>query len=259
VIHWHPNPLMLELGPLQIRWYGMCFLTGFLLGYQVLKWMCKKEGKSFDVLDPLLTYLILGTIIGARLGHCLFYDPSYYLTHPVEILKVWEGGLASHGGTVGVFVALWLFSKRQQTFSLSWLFDHVTVPVALIAALIRFGNLMNSEIIGKPTSMPWSFIFDRVDQIPRHPAQLYESFTYLALFAFLMILYKRNPFRPSGLLFGISMIVIFGSRIVWEFFKENQEPFEAGMVMNMGQILSIPFVVLGAVLVYRAVRAPKPW
>lgn len=248
------NPILLDLGPIQIRWYGLCFLAGFLIGYHFMRWVCQRENKPVEALDALLTYLIVGTIIGARLGHVIFYDPAYYSQHLLEVFEVWKGGLASHGGTVGVFVAIWLFSRKYPQFKIAWLFDRIAIPVALTAAFIRLGNLMNSEIIGKPTDVPWSFVFLKVDNIPRHPAQLYESLTYLCLFFVLWGIYKKNPNRPPGLLFGISMIWIYGARILLEYLKENQEPFEAGMIMNMGQILSIPFVILGLVLVFRALR-----
>lgn len=252
MIHWSPSPEIFSVGPLQIRWYGLFFLIGFSIGYKIVQGFCLREKKSIQVLDNLLVYLVIGTAVGARLGHCLFYEPQYFLQHPLEILMVWKGGLASHGGTVGVFVALWLFSRKVPEFSFMWLLDRISIPVGLVAGFIRLGNLMNSEILGKPTDVPWAFIFEKVDQVPRHPAQLYESFTYFALFAFTLTFYKKSstPPRP-GLLFGISMIVIFLSRIFWEFFKENQEAFEAQMTLNMGQLLSIPFVILGFVLVIR--------
>jgi phosphatidylglycerol---prolipoprotein diacylglyceryl transferase len=258
VIHWHPDPILLELGPIQIRWYGLCFLAGFLTGYQFMRWVCLREGKPVEKLDALLTYLIVGTIIGARLGHVLFYDPAYYSEHILEVFQVWKGGLASHGGTLGVFVALFLFSRKNKEFPLAWLFDRVSIPVAAAAGFIRIGNLVNSEIIGKPTNMPWSFVFDRIDQVPRHPAQIYESLTYFALFCLTATIYKRNPKPPNGLIFGISMIWIFSFRVLLEHFKENQEAFEAGMFMNMGQLLSFPFIILGIVMVTRALRSRKP-
>lgn len=257
MIHWNVNPIFLELGPIQIRWYGLCFLAGFLIGFQFMKWVCQREGKPVEALDALLTYVIVGTIVGARLGHVIFYDPAYYSEHLLEVFEVWKGGLASHGGTVGVFIALWMFSRKYKEFPIAWLFDRVAIPVALTASFIRLGNLANSEIIGKPAQVPWAFVFERVDQVPRHPAQLYESLTYLVLFFILWFVYARNPKRPPGLLFGISMIWIYGARILLEYLKENQEPFEAGMIMNMGQILSIPFVILGLVLVLRAVLNKK--
>ena len=258
MIHWNINPIVLELGPIQVRWYGLCFLAGFLIGFHFMKWVCKREGKPIEALDSLLTYLIVGTIIGARLGHVIFYDPAYYSQHLFEILEVWKGGLASHGGTVGVFVALWMFSRKNKEFPIAWLFDRIAIPVALCASFIRLGNLANSEIIGKPAQVPWAFVFEKVDQVPRHPTQIYESLAYLVLFFVLWAIYARNPKRAPGLLFGISMIWIYGARILLEYLKENQEPFENGMIMNMGQILSIPFVILGVVLVARAIFVRKP-
>lgn len=252
MIHWNVSPEIFTVGPLQVRWYSLMFIIGFAIGYKMFEWMCTRENKPKDKLDKLLFYVMGGTLIGARLGHTLFYEADYYLRHPLEILMVWHGGLASHGGTAGVILALWIFSRRHKEFSFSWLLDHLAVPTAIISALIRIGNLFNSEILGKPADVPWAFVFERVDQIPRHPAQLYESLTYFVLFLITTWLYKRNPYRPAGFLFGLTMIWIFMSRIIWEFFKENQEPFEAGMLLNMGQLLSIPFVLLGVFLVVRA-------
>ena len=235
------------------------FLLGFAIGYWIMRKMCLREGKPAEKLEALLLYLVAGTTIGARLGHCLFYAPGYYLSRPLEILKIWEGGLASHGGTAGVILALWLFSRNHPEFSFMWLLDRVSVPVAMVASFIRFGNLMNSEIVGRPTQVPWAFVFEKIDQLPRHPAQMYESLTYMALFATTMTVYWRSKKPPApGLLFGIAMIWIFGSRIGWEFLKENQEAFEAGMLLNMGQLLSLPFVVLGVYLVMRARRGDVP-
>ena len=254
---WNVEPDIVHLGPARIRWYGLMFLLGFTIGYFIIKKMCERENRSFERLEGLLIYVVLGTAIGARLGHCLFYEPDYYLAHPIEILKIWEGGLASHGGTVGVMLAIWLFSRKHTEFAFMWIVDRLCVPVGLIAGLIRIGNLMNSEILGRPSNVPWAFVFQRVDQVPRHPAQLYESFSYFVLFAINMLIYRKNCRPPSGLLFGISMIWIFSWRIVWEFFKENQEQFEKGMTLNMGQLLSIPFILMGIFFVVRALRMPK--
>lgn len=256
MIHWNAHPDLFSVGPLQVRWYSLMFIIGFAIGFKMIEWMCKREGKPLDKLDTLLFYVMGGTLLGARLGHTLFYEPGYYLAHPLEILMVWRGGLASHGGTAGVILALWIFSRRNPEFSIWWLLDRLAVPTAIISAMIRIGNLFNSEILGKPTDVPWAFIFERVDQIPRHPAQLYESITYFILFFINIWLYKRDFYRRPGFIFGFTMIWIFLSRIFWEFFKENQEPFEAGMLLNMGQILSIPFVLLGLFLVIRGLKKP---
>lgn len=255
MIHWNPDPDIISVGPLHIRWYGLMFLTGFSIGYMIIRWMCEREKKSFQELEGLLIYVMAGTMIGARLGHVLFYAPDYYLSHPIEILKIWEGGLASHGGTLGVIVGVWLFSRRHPQFSMIWILDRLSIPTALVAALIRIGNLMNSEILGKPSQLPWSFVFSRVDAVPRHPAQLYESLAYFLLFLTTMTLYRKNPFRPNGFFFGIMLIWIFSARIILEYFKENQEAFEQGMFMNMGQLLSIPFVLFGVYLVVRNLKS----
>lgn len=252
MIHWNPDPDLFSIGFFHVRWYSLMFLIGFSVGYQLFLRMARKEGKPEGGFDNLLTAVVLGTIIGARLGHCLFYEPEYFLANPLEILKVWQGGLASHGGTVGVIVVLWWFSRKHKEFPLLWLLDRMSIPVALTAGLIRLGNLMNSEIIGRPTKLPWGFVFEKVDAIPRHPTQIYESLTYFCLLIGLVLIYRKKKPLPPGLLFGISMIVIFCSRIGWEFLKENQVPFEAGMALNMGQWLSIPFVLLGLYLVVRA-------
>lgn len=258
MIQWNPDPILLEFGFLKLRWYSLMFLIGFVWGWFILKKIFTRENKPLELMDSLLVHVVLGTMIGARLGHCLFYDPDYYLSHPIEILKIWEGGLASHGGTAGVIIAVWMFSRRHLETPFMWILDRLSVAVPMVAGLIRIGNLMNSEIIGKPSDVPWSFVFLRHDQIPRHPAQLYESFTYFALFGVTTWLYRRNPNSPRGLIFGTAILGIFTARIFLEFFKENQEPFEAGMILNMGQLLSIPFVIVSAWLVIRALRAGPP-
>lgn len=252
MINWNVDPDLISFGPMRIRWYGMMFLMGFTIGYFVVKKMCAIEKKSFERLENLLVYVVLGTAIGARLGHCLFYEPGHYLSHPIEILKIWEGGLASHGGTLGVIAAIWLYSRKYPEFSFIWILDHLSVPTALVASFIRIGNLMNSEILGRQTDVPWAFVFLRIDQIPRHPAQLYESFSYLILFAITMTLYRLKPLRPPGFLFGIMLVWIFSWRFFLEMFKENQEAFEAGMTFNMGQLLSVPFVIAGLFLLFRS-------
>jgi phosphatidylglycerol---prolipoprotein diacylglyceryl transferase len=256
VIHWNVDPNIFEYGPLRVRWYGLMFLMGFTIGYFIVKRMCQREGKSFERLENLLVYLVLGTAIGARLGHCLFYEPEFFLNHPIEIFKIWNGGLASHGGTIGVIFAVWLFSRWYKEFSFIWILDRISVPVALVACFIRIGNVMNSEILGRPSDLPWSFVFERVDKVPRHPAQLYESLSYLVLFFISSAIYKRNPNPKPGLLLGVTLTWIFAWRMVLEVFKENQEAFESSMVLNMGQLLSVPFVLIGVFLIVRALKMP---
>lgn len=259
MVNWNVNPDLLTAGPLRIRWYGLMFLTGFTIGYFIIKRMCSAEKKSFERLENLLVYVVAGTAIGARLGHCLFYEPAYFLAHPLDILKIWEGGLASHGGTAGVIIAVWLYSRKHPEFSFLWILDRLSVPVPLIAGLIRIGNLMNSEIIGRPTELPWAFVFERVDKIPRHPTQIYESLAYLALFIIQMKLYWKNPLRKPALFFGLMLAWIFSARVILEMFKENQEAFEAGMVLNMGQLLSLPFIAAGIYFIWKSQTGRSAW
>lgn len=254
VIHWSPDPEVFQLGPLAPRWYGLMFAVGFLLGYQILLGIFRREGRSEVEVYRLFLYVFIGTMVGARLGHCLFYQPDYYLSHPLEILKIWEGGLASHGGTLGVLFAVWLYLRKSDMKYL-WLGDRMSIPIALVSGFIRLGNLFNSEIIGVPTELPWAFVFERVDNLPRHPAQLYEALTYFAIFFINRELYRRWGKRaPTGRLLGIMFIGIFTARIFIEFIKENQVPFEEAMAFNMGQLLSIPFVLFGLWLIWRSRR-----
>lgn len=251
-ITWSISPEIISFGPIHIRWYGLLFATSFILGFKIFEWIYTKEKKNLDDLNDLIWYMILGTVIGARLGHCLFYNPEYYFSNPIEILKVWTGGLASHGAAVGVLIAMYLYSKKKKDQSFLYVMDRVMIAVALAAFFIRTGNLFNSEIIGLPTDLPWGFIFTSVDNIPRHPTQLYEAFSYLASFFVLFSVYKKYDGKfKDGLLLGISIIWIFGFRIFVEFFKENQSGFEQGMSLNMGQLLSIPLVIWGLYLLFR--------
>lgn len=241
-----------ELGPFSVRWYGLLFAASFVIGFQIMHWIFKIEKKSEDDLNDLVWYMILGTVIGARLGHCLFYNPSYYLSNPIEILKIWQGGLASHGAAIGILTAMYLYSKKKVGQSFLWILDRVVITVALAGSLIRLGNLFNSEIIGIPSDLPWAFVFSRIDDVPRHPTQLYESIFYLISFFILFGIYKKKKANTEqGLIFGLFLILIFGFRIIVEFLKENQSAFEQGMVLNMGQILSIPLVIFGGYLLYR--------
>ena len=205
-----------------------------------------------ELLDKLTIYMALGTVIGARLGHCLFYEPGYYLKNPLEILKIWQGGLASHGAAVGILLALWLFIRKYKK-PFMWILDRIVVVVALAGSLIRLGNLMNSEIYGIETGLPWGFIFIRnLETVPKHPTQIYESLTYFLIFLLLIWLYYKNDGKPKpGLLFSLFLILVFGMRFMIEFIKENQVDFESGMILNMGQWLSIPFVMAGiAILLF---------
>lgn len=258
-IHWNVNPEIFNLGPLSIRWYGLLFATGFLIGYYIGERMFRSEGVPQKWIDSLFFYIIIATIIGARLGHVFFYGWDYYSQNPGEIIKIWHGGLASHGGAIGILVAMLLYSKNVTKRNVFWTIDRIVVPTALVAAFIRTGNLMNSEIYGVQTSLPWGFIFERNGEtVPKHPTQIYEALVYLLAFGVLMYLYWKTRSRyKQGLLSGVFFIFIFASRFFIEFIKQNQENFEEGMALNMGQWLSIPFVLLGIYLVVRALKMPE--
>ena len=268
-VTWMADPAIFTIGAREIRWYGLAFAIGFAIGYWIVKQMWKKEQLPPAWIDSLLIYTMLGTVIGARLGHCLFYAPDYYLANPVEILKIWEGGLASHGGTLGIIIAVYYYSKRVSHKSMLWTFDKLVVPTGLVAAMIRLGNLMNHEIYGHPTELPWGFRFienlhqwkagaEPVFSLPSHPTQLYEATCYLITFVVCLWLYfRKEAWKQEGLIFGIFMILVFGSRFFVEFVKNDQEAFEAGMLLNMGQLLSIRFVLLGCFCIWRAIRIHK--
>ena len=268
-ITWTADPAIFSIGSREIRWYGLAFAIGFLIGYKIVEKMWKREKLNPAWIDSLLIYTMLGTVIGARLGHCLFYAPDYYLANPLEILKVWEGGLASHGGTLGIIIAIYFYSKRVSHRSMLWTFDKLVVPTGLVAAMIRLRNLMNHEIYGQPPDLPWGLrIIENlhawkrgaapVFTAPSHPTQLYEAASYLVTFVICMWLYfKKDAWKKEGLIFGVFMICVFGSRFFIEFLKNDQEEFEADMMLNMGQWLSIPFVLAGIYFVWRAMRLGK--
>lgn len=257
-INWNPSPEIFTIPGIDwpVRWYGLMWALAFIGSHFFMNRIYRTEGRTEKELDTLTLYVIVGTILGARLGHCLFYDPAYYLSHPLDILKVYEGGLASHGGAIGILIAMWLYCRKTKE-SWLWLFDKIVVVVPLASMLIRFGNLMNSEIIGTPTNVPWAFVFSSVDNLPRHPAQLYEAIFCLFLFVLMYWLWKnkRDRFAP-GFMFGLMCVLFFTERFFDEFVKENQEAFEASMALNMGQILSIPFVIVGLYMMWRAKNTP---
>ncbi len=221
--------------------------------------MLKSENVSQKWIDSLFFYIIIATIVGARLGHVFFYGWDYYSQHPAEIFMVWHGGLASHGGTLGILIALIIHSKLITKRSVLWTLDRVVVPTALVAAFIRLGNLMNSEIYGIQTSLPWGFIFERNGEtVAKHPTQIYEALAYILTFVVLMYMYwKTRAKYREGLIFGLFFTAIFGARFLIEFIKEDQEAFEAGMALNMGQWLSVPFVLGGLFLAVRAMKLPE--
>ena len=278
-IIWNPG---LSIGP--FRWYSLCWLIGLALAYFVVKRLYKEQKIKDELFDPLFIYCFLGILIGARLGHCIFYQPDYFLTSAKGIVEMllpihfladggWKftgyEGLASHGGTLGLMIALWLYVKKSK-LSIWRVLDNIAIATGITACFIRLGNLMNSEIIGKITDVPWAFIFERVDTMPRHPGQLYEAIAYAILFGIMWTIYKkrstfnvqrstfnvqRSTFNVgSGWYFGFCLTYIFTFRFFIEYTKEIQEAFEASLPIDMGQILSIPFIIIGVVCMLRSRR-----
>jgi prolipoprotein diacylglyceryl transferase len=280
-ITWNVDPVLFHLGSLQVRWYGLLWALGFLIGYFIMKRIYQREKMAEDALDKLLIYMLVSTVVGARLGHCLFYEPDYYLSNPLKIFAVWEGGLASHGGAIGILIGLWLYvrnynkSKKEkndlQHINYIWILDRIVVAVCLVGALIRVGNVINHEIYGTPTSLPWGFVFMRgaeqfcgtvdnytacnawdapcppTEWLPCHPTGLYEAFFCLVAMGILLWMYYKRDLghKQPGLMFGTFLVIIFGSRICIEFLKNVQVEFERNMVFDMGQWLSVPFVLIG--------------
>lgn len=244
-IHWNPDPEIVNIFGISIRYYGLLFVSGLIICIYILRWIYKRENIPSEHLDKLTIFGVIGIVVGARLGHCLFYEPYYYFSHPLEILQVWHGGLASHGGVLGLLISLYLYSRKTKHSMIDTM-DLIAVVVGVSLGFIRLANLMNSEIIGIPTAKPWGVIFERVDNIPRHPAQLYEAISYFIIFAFMIILYKKMRVRlKNGFFFGLGSVLFFTARILIEFVKENQVGFENGMTFNMGQILSLPYILVG--------------
>ncbi len=280
-IHWNPDLVFFHLGPLAVRWYGLCWLVGFAVAYLLVRRLYREQKIKDELFDPLFIYCFMGILIGARLGHCIFYEPDYFLTSVRGIIEMFlpirfvDGninyagnwlfqltggaaafvgyeGLASHGGTLGLMIALWLYVKKTK-LNIWTVLDNIAIATGSMACFIRLGNLMNSEIIGKVTDVPWAFIFERVDQMPRHPGQLYEAIAYAILFGILWYLHKRMPEKiGTGWYFGFCLAYIFTFRFFIEYTKEVQEAFEASLPIDMGQILSIPFVILGVWCMVRA-------
>lgn len=245
-IIWDADPEIVHTGWVSVRWYGLFFALAFVLGYFIMKKIFRQEQVPIQTLDRLAWYMVLGTLIGARLGHCLFYEPDYFFQHPWEIFAIWQGGLASHGAALGILAALFVFSRAEYR-SYLWILDRIVIVVALSGFFIRMGNLMNSEIYGVETSLPWGFVFVRTSEtLPKHPTQIYEALAYLVIFAVLYNMYNRKKRHIyAGILLGFFLVFLFSIRFLIEFIKEDQVGFEKGMALNMGQLLSIPFIVLG--------------
>ena len=267
-VTWTANPDLIH-SFITVRWYGLMFAIGFLIGYNVVARIFKHEGAPEKWLGTLLLWTMAGTIIGARLGHVFFYEWDLYSNNPIHILYIWEGGLASHGGAIGVIVGVLCFSWITAKKNPIWTFDRLVIPVALVGGLIRLGNLMNHEIYGHATDLPWAFRFitnihawqngaEPVFSAPSHPTHLYEAGCYFVLFALLMWMYwRKNAETRPGLIFGVFLIGIFLPRLLIEFVKNNQVEWEADMMLNMGQILSIPFIIAGICLIIYSLSRPK--
>lgn len=265
-ILWNPDPVILSIGSIDIRWYSLFWCLGLLVAYIIMHRLYHKQKLTDEQFEPLFIYCFFGILIGARLGHCIFYEPEYFLSHPIEMFfpirklsdNSWHftgyQGLASHGGSVGLFFALWIYSRKVK-INFKHLLDNMAFVTPLCACSIRIGNLMNSEIIGRPTNLPWAFIFQQVDCIPRHPGQLYEALCYAVIFMLVCIVYYTSKIKiGSGFYFSFCLFLIFTSRILIEYTKENQESFEQGMLLNMGQLLSIPFVLIGAYYMFKSYK-----
>lgn len=275
-ITWDVNPEIFRIGALAVRWYGLLWAIGIYATLLITTKIFKHEKLPEAWVDKLFIYTVLGAILGARLGHCFFYEwklvaepitflgitfnyENHYLSHPWELLYIWRGGLASHGGAIGILIAMILFNKNVSKKGINWIFDRLLIGVCLCGASIRFGNLMNSEIYGSATSLPWGFLFVRTGETqPMHPTQIYEMIYCLVTFAIMWFMYwKKEAYKKNGLLFGIFLIGVFGSRFMLEFIKNNQEAFESGLPLNMGQWLSIPFIVWGIWLLLKSSSVPK--
>ncbi len=254
VIIWDANPEIFSLGPLSVRWYGLSWVLAFISSIYLVKALFKKDGVNPELVDSAFMYVFLGTVLGARLGHVFFYGWDYYSKHLGEIFMIWEGGLASHGAAVGIIISVWLFSKYVLKKHMLWMLDRVVIAVAVAGTFIRLGNLMNSEIVGSPTDLPWGFIFVALnDGIARHPSQIYEALFTILLFLLLAYLFYKTEIKYyRGKLFGLFMALLFSFRFLVEFLKENQESFEEELLFNMGQILSIPLIIAGIAFIVLA-------
>ena len=268
VIHWNVDPVMFNIGSFGLRYYSLGFLLAFTLGYYIMYRIFRREQVKTDYLESLVVYIFLATLVGARLGHCLFYEPDHFLTadHWTEIFWPFDNGkftgfqgLASHGAAIGILLALWLYWRRYK-LNIWWFLDRLVIVIALGGAFIRLGNLFNSEIYGSSTDLPWGFIFERNHEtLPKHPTQLYESLSYFLIFGLTLWYYlKKNGNFKSGSILGWWFVSLFGVRFLIEFVKNDQVDFEADMVLNMGQILSIPFILGGLVIAWFAKQGKLP-
>ena len=273
ILDWNPDRVLVSLGPVSIYWYGLLFVAGFLLGYWIMTWICKRENYPTGELDSLLIYLFIGTIVGARLGHVFFYEPQYFLAQPIEILKIWKGGLASHGGAIGLLLSFAFFIYMHTRNNVLWLMDRLCIPTALTAVFIRCGNFMNSEIVGIPTGSDYGVIFRQAHEfnsVPCHPVQLYEAAAYLVVFLILFAGYLFNRNKKAGRPLGIFLTLVFTARMILEVFKQSQTTLDNainGIIssfvafpfqVSMGMLLSIPFVIVGIVMIVIAKNEKVP-
>lgn len=274
-ITWNPDAEMFRIGGFAVRWYSMCWLVGLALAYFLVRKLYKEQKVKDGLFDPLFIYCFIGILLGARLGHCIFYEPEYWLSSPQHIFEIfvpirfmsdgsWKftgyEGLASHGGTIGLTIALIVYWLRVRKHGLGiWqILDNIAIVTPITACFIRLGNLVNSEIIGKVTDVPWAFIFERVDMLPRHPGQLYEAIAYAIFFPIGWYLYRKHPERVgTGFFFGLCLTLIFTFRFFIEYTKDIQVAKEAAMTLNIGQMLSIPFVLVGIYCMWRSFRTVK--
>jgi phosphatidylglycerol:prolipoprotein diacylglycerol transferase len=256
---WNIDPILLQLGPLTLSWYGLFFAGGFLVGYKIMQWIYGREGRRPEELDVLLWYVLIGTVVGMRLVHCLIYDPAYYLAHPLEIFQVWKGGYASHGGAAGVVTAVWFYCRPIGRPAFLWLLDRLAIAAVIAGAFIRVGNFFNSEIVGLPTDSVFGVVFARLGPQPLHPVQLYEATAYFAIFGVMWAVYRRSRAAPAGrlhdgLLSGMYFTLVFGARFILEFLKQAQAKYEEAGELYVGQYMSLPFIALGLFLWIRAAR-----
>ncbi len=255
---WNADPVLFAFGSFKIHWYGLLFATAILTGFSIMNRIYMHEKKPIAQLETLQVYMIVGIVVGARLGHCLFYDPAYYLSHPLEILAVWKGGLASHGGGTGAILATYFYAKKTNV-SFIYLLDRLAIPTASFAFFVRMGNLMNSEIVGNKTDVPWAVVFSRVDEFARHPAQFYEALSYLSIFFILGTMYLLPKKKlPNGMIFGTFLTLIFTARIVIEFVKVPQAAYANETLLSTGQALSVPFLLIGIGLIIWSSNSKKP-
>jgi phosphatidylglycerol:prolipoprotein diacylglycerol transferase len=251
-MHWNIDPEITSIGPLTLGWYGLFFAGGFLVGVKLMQWIYRREGRDVNELDRLLWFVLAGTLIGMRLVHCLFYEPEYFLARPLEILKIWEGGYASHGGAIGVLLGVYVYCRGVDRPAYLWLLDRLAIAAVVAGAFIRVGNFFNSEIYGEPTTSPLAVVFERVDLLPRHPVQLYEGIAYFGIFAGMLWLYKNKRFATNGALTGVYLVSVFTARIALEFFKTPQSTYDATSVISVGQYLSVPFILAGIALLIKS-------